>query len=61
MMGTQMLKTEDLLNTLKMMKAAKCIWAFTFAFGTILGTICMLPLIITLAILKTFFNVLRGK
>ena len=44
-----------------MMKLARFIWAFTFTAATLIGTICVLPLIVTLAIFKTFFNILQGK
>jgi hypothetical protein len=35
-----------------MMRIARLIWAVTFTVGTVIATICILPMILTLAIFK---------
>ena len=44
-----------------MMRITRLIWAVTFTVGTVIATICILPIILTLAIFKIMTNILRDK
>ena len=63
MMGSQIPVTEDHTIQKKkkvMKKIGKLIWAVVYGGGVIIGTICILPLVLIAALLKVISETLTG-